>query len=55
MELNPGLRVKTVEQLEDEFWELLNSNYNQVLNSNLSLTKEISETTSFHATWRQTQ
>ncbi len=31
MALHPGLQVKTVEQLETEFWGLLNSNYHQVL------------------------
>lgn len=37
MELHPGLRVKTVEQLENEFWRLLNGNYNQVLQGQLSM------------------
>jgi HAD superfamily hydrolase (TIGR01509 family) len=37
MKLYPVLRVKTVEQLEFEFWQLLNSNYIQVLKGNLSM------------------
>jgi HAD superfamily hydrolase (TIGR01549 family) len=37
MELYPVLRAKSVEQLEFEFWQLLNSNYTQVLKGNLSM------------------
>ncbi|MFD0676884.1 MULTISPECIES: HAD family hydrolase [unclassified Paenibacillus] len=37
MNLYPDLRVKTVEQLETEFWQMLNGNYNQVLSGALSL------------------
>lgn len=37
MALHPGLQVKTVEQLESEFWKLLNSNYSQVLHGKLSM------------------
>jgi putative hydrolase of the HAD superfamily len=36
MELRPELRSKTVEQLENEFWQMLNSNYDQVLQGKLS-------------------
>jgi putative hydrolase of the HAD superfamily len=37
IELCPELRIKTVEQLENEFWQMLNGNYYQVLNGSLSM------------------
>ena len=37
IEVHDCLRVKTVEQLENEFWQMLNGNYNHVLDGSLSM------------------
>jgi 2-haloalkanoic acid dehalogenase type II len=37
IEVHDCLRVKTAEQLENEFWQMLNGNYNHVLNGSLSM------------------